>query len=116
MTLVERIEAARSPLWSEWGLADEVADFVGIGKRNKRARARLWSAFNGDTGAALSFARGRHPCWAWSVGQNVHTGMWLAYALALGDDRAPYQPTSATAYGSALALVAAVLRAKEGEG
>lgn len=61
--------------------------------------------------AALALAERVHPCWAWSVGKNIHHGYWLAYALALGEDRAPVQTTSANARTPALALCIAICRA-----
>lgn len=61
--------------------------------------------------AALALAERLHPCWSWSVGQNVHHKYWLAYALALDDDRSSFQPTEGMAKTPALALCIAILKA-----
>ena len=60
---------------------------------------------------ALALGERLHPCWSWSVGQNVHHKYWRAYALALDTDRAAFQPTEATSKTPALAICIAILRA-----
>ncbi len=62
--------------------------------------------------AALALAERLYPLWSWSIGKNAHQGYWLAYALALGDDGAVFQPGSGQSRGPALALCIAILRAQ----
>lgn len=89
-------EATDSPMgWS--------GDVVGLGYAN----------FTTSLDVALALAERLYTCWAWSVGQNIHHGYWLAYALTLAEDRSPVQATNGTARTPALALCAAILRASE---
>ncbi len=123
MTLIERIEAASADDHAEIDVIDlAIAEWCYTGGAPGLVNydPEMWLIRNGgwarSIDAAVALAERVHPCWAWSVGQNVRSGMWVAYALARGDDGAPYQTTSGTARHPALALVAAILRAMEGEG
>ena len=124
MTLIERIEAASATDHLELDAIDlAIAEWCYTGGAPGLVNydPEMWLIRNGgwarSIDAALGLAERVRPRWgAWSVGQNVHSGMWFAYALAPGEERAAYQLTSGTARHPALALVAAILRAMEGEG
>ena len=78
---------------------------------DSRGEPTLCPVYTTSLDAALALAERLHPCWSWSVGQNVHHKYWRAYALALDTDRAAFQPIEATAKTPALALCLAILKA-----
>jgi hypothetical protein len=109
--LLTALQSAEQGSLCRLELAEQLADALGLGKRNKKARWLCYEALRGSIDAALALVERVLPGWWPSVAQ-VGPGKWSADIYDPSDTRS-LSPTHAPIPPQA--LVIALVKAKEAQ-